>query len=202
MKYVAIALATLITATAAQAQFQTENAGASSASGAGGGAFAQQDSFSNVTTSFDGIDVNVMRLIKDPAGDDMVRLILQLTSTSNDERRLLFTSPATTLIDELGNVYVGVQSAGVEICGSSGRIWNQDSEGCRISNSNREKATRLAPGVPVMVSMIFKPTDDFSADLAQMSQTVSLRSRIAYYPDDFSETTTADIIVNNIPSPR
>ena len=164
------------------------------------GAFGQQDSFSNVTTSFDGIDVQVMRLIKDPAGDGTVRLILRLTSTADEDRRLLFVAPVTTLIDELGNEYRAVDAVGVEICGNN-RIWDGELDWCRRFRG--EIATRIAPAVPVTVAVMFKPSDEnYSKELADMSQTVSLRSRIGYFPNDFASATSADIIVNDIPFPR
>ena len=163
------------------------------------GAFGQQDSFSNVTTSFDGIDVQVRRLIEDPAGNGAVRLILLLTSTADKDRRLLFVGPATSLIDELGNVYVANSSVGVEICRYNGQ-WTDNSDWCRRDQGNI--ATRLAPGVPVTVALTLQPNEAYSEELAKMSQTVSLRSRLAHYSDDLAEGKTADIIVNDIPFPR
>lgn len=163
------------------------------------GAFGQQDSFSNVTTSFDGIDVQVRRLIEDPAGNGALRLILLLTSTADKDRRLLFVGPATSLIDELGNVYVANSSVGVEICRYN-RQWTDNSDWCRRDQGNI--ATRLAPGVPVTVALTLQPNEAYSEELAKMSQTVSLRSRLAHYSDDLAEGKTADIIVNNIPFPR
>ena len=35
-----------------------------------------------------------------------VRLVFQLSNTADKDRRILFTGPRTTLIDELGNVLV------------------------------------------------------------------------------------------------
>ena len=42
----------------------------------------------------------------------------------------------------------------------------------------------------------------YSEELAEQSQTVSLRSRLGHYADDFNDGKTADIIVNDIPFPR
>lgn len=197
--YLKVLLATILTVTigsGALAQFSGGNEGSQQPTT---GAFGQQDSFSNVTTSFDGIDVQVMRLIKDPAGDGAVRLILRLTSTADEDRRLLFVAPTTTLIDELGNEYKAVDAVGVEICGD--RRWDRDLDWCRAYNG--EIATRIAPAVPVTVALMFRPSDEnYSKELADMSQTVSLRSRIGYFPNDFSSATSADIIVNDIPFPR
>lgn len=196
MRHLTAAFAVLASAGLAQAQFAAGNDG--TAPNAGGAAFGQQDSFSNVTTSFDGIDVNVMRLIEDPAGDGSLRLILRLTSTADDDRRLLFVGPPTSLIDELGNVYMAVDSVGVEICRYNNQ-WYTGTSWCRSNQGN--VATRLAPGVPVTVAMRFQPNADFAEDLAALSQTVSLRSRIAHFPNDLSSESEADIIVNGIPKP-
>lgn len=197
--YLKVILAAMLASTigsGALAQFSGSNEGGQQPTT---GAFGQQDSFSNVTTSFDGIDVQVRRLIEDPAGNGAVRLILLLTSTADKDRRLLFVGPATSLIDELGNVYVANSSVGVEICRYN-RGWTPDFDWCRRDQGNI--ATRLAPGVPVTVALMFQPNDGYSEELAKMSQTVSLRSRLAHYSDDLSEGKTADIIVNDIPFPR
>jgi TolB-like protein len=160
----------------------------------------KQGPFANVTTSFDGINVQVQRLVRDPAGDGSIRLIFLLSNSSDEDRRMLFLGPVTTLIDELGNVYSAVDTVGVESCKGGRGEWNPDVQWC---NTNFGKvATRLAPGVPVTVSIKFKPTDGYSKELAQMSQTVSLRSRLAHYTDDRKDGKTADIIVNSIPFPR
>ena len=191
--------AAIAMAGAAQAQFQAPSGSAGSAGGGGSPAFGQTDSFSNVTTSFDGIDVNVMRLIADPAGGGALRLILRLTSTADDDRRLLFVGPPTSLIDELGNVYMGIDSVGVEICRYN-NAWYTGTDWCLRNQGGI--ATRLAPGVPVTVAFRFQPTEDFSAELAELSQTVSLRSRIAHFANDLSSASEADIVVNGIPVPR
>ena len=198
MRILGAALAIWAAANAANAQF-TQDTGAGNATAAGGGgAFVQEDSFTNVTTSFDGIDVNVMRLIADPAGGGSLRLVLRLTSTASEDRRLLFVGPPTSLIDELGNVYMGVDAVGVEICRYRDQ-WYTGTDWCRENNGNI--ATRLAPGVPVTVAMRFQPTADFAQELADLSETVSLRSRIAYFPNDLSANDEADIVINGIPTP-
>lgn len=191
---VAILVATL--GTGALAQFSGSNDGGQQPTT---GAFGQQDSFSNVTTSFEGIDVQVRRLLEDPAGDGTVRLILLLTNSSDKDRRLHMVAPVTSLIDELGNVYLATQSIGVEPC-LYREQWHDNYSWCRTDQG--KFATRLAPGVPVTVALLFRPNENYSEELANLSQTVSLRSRIAYYSDDLSEGNTADIIVNNIPFPR
>lgn len=197
--YLKVLLATIVATTIGSGAFAQFSGSNDSGQQPTTGAFGQQDSFSNVTTSFDGIDVQVRRLIEDPAGNGALRLILLLTSTADKDRRLLFVGPATSLIDELGNVYVANSSVGVEICRYN-RKWTDESEWCR---QNQGKiATRLAPGVPVTVALTLQPNEAYSEELAKMSQTVSLRSRLAHYSDDLAEGKTADIIVNDIPFPR
>jgi hypothetical protein len=64
-------------------------------------------------------------------------------------------------------------------------------------------ATRLAPSVPVTVAIKFKAAEGFSEELAKMSKSVSLRSRLGHYGEAaHNDGKTADIIVNNIPFPR
>ncbi|MCA0871439.1 hypothetical protein LCL97_11425 [Seohaeicola saemankumensis] len=196
LKVFLVAILTATLGSAALAQFSGSNESGQQPTT---GALGQQNSFSNVTTSFDGIDVQVRRLIEDPAGNGAVRLILLLTSTADKDRRLLFVGPATSLIDELGNVYVANSSVGIEICRYN-HDWSPDFDWCRRDQGNI--ATRLASGVPVTVALMFQPNDAYSEELAKLSQTVSLRSRLAHYSDDLSEGKTADIIVNDIPFPR
>ena len=188
-------LVTCLCASAATAQFTAEQG----VTGGNPASAGQQSDFSNVTTSFDGIDVKVKRLIEDPARDGSLRLILLLTSTAKEDRRLLFVGPATSLIDELGNVYIANHSVGVEICDYPNK-WSDDYERC--ANRSGNLATRLAPGVPVTVALILSPSEGYSAELAKLSTTVSLRSRLAHYSNDLQNGKTADIIVNDIPIPR
>lgn len=112
---------------------------------------------------------------------------------------MLFLGPISTLIDEFGNVYAAMETVGVEHCAYK-RDWHSDVGWC--AKKYGAVATRLAPKVPVTVAIKFKPADGYSEELAKMSQTVSLRSRLAHYTDDFKDGKTADIIVNNIPFPR
>ena len=91
--YLKVLLAAILTATigsGALAQFSGSNEGAQRPAT---GAFGQQDSFSNVTTSFDGIDVQVKRLIKDPAGDGSVTLDFSTVESADKDRRMLFVGP-------------------------------------------------------------------------------------------------------------
>lgn len=143
--------------------------------------------------------MQVKRLIKDPAGDGSIRLIFQLSNSSDKDRRFLFLGPISSLIDEFGNVYQAADTVGVEICYRK-RDWHSDVKYC--AKYYGAIATRLAPKVPVTVAIIFKPADGYSEELAQQSQTVSLRSRLGHYGDDFKDGKTADIIVNDIPFPR
>lgn len=186
----------LLISSTADAQFAPSEPPAQGGSNA---AFGQQGLFSNVTTSFDGINVQVKKLILDPAGDGSIRLMFLLSNSSDKDRRMLFLGPITTLIDELGNVYTAVKTVGVEWC-NQGDKWYTDVQWC--GRERGEVATRLAPKVPVTVAIIFKPANGYSEELAQQSQTVSLRSRLAHYGDDFKDGKTADIIVNDIPFPR
>ena len=63
-------------------------------------------------------------------------------------------------------------------------------------------ATRLAPNLPVTVAVKFVPGNGYSKELAELSNTASLRSRIAHYANDLSDGKTADIIINDLPFPR
>lgn len=165
----------------------------------GANALGQSGSFANVTTTFDGIEVKIKRLIRDPAGDDAVRLIFSVANNADKERRMLFIGPQSTLVDELGNVYFAQQTIGIDHC-VSGSKWYADVNWCG-RNRAPVLATRLAKGVPVTVAIRYKPGKDYSEELAKMSASVSLRARIAHYADDLSDGKSADIIVNNIPFP-
>lgn len=179
--------------------------GGASAQLSGGGANAPAAAaalgeFENATTSFDGVKVQVVRLVKEPDAENDVRLILRLTNTAKEERRLLFVTPATRLIDEMGNEYIGRAATGVRIC-MSNQVWDASLDDCRRYHSSY--ATRLAPDVPVTASMIFTPASSgFAKELADLSETVSLHSRIGFFSPDFSKASPADVIVNGIPFPR
>ena len=187
-----VAFASMAPATFAQVSNGGGSAPDSAGSAAGG--------FQNVTTNFDGISVQVMNLVNEPGGEGGFRLVMRLTNSGDDERRLLFVRPASTLTDEMGNEYVAVASTGVAIC-TQRKAWDHNLEECRTWNN--EAATRLAPEVPVTVSLRFLPAaEGFSKDLAALSQSLSLKSRNGYFSPDFSTATAADIIVNDIPQPR
>jgi hypothetical protein len=190
---VSIALACAVFASAASAQF-------TSSGGGGGTATNGVSSFQNVTTTFDGISVDLRALVKDPAGGGALRLVLLLTHSSDKERRLLFVGPEASLIDSMGNVYIATEAVGVEACISSRRWRATDTAWC-VEN-NQFPTTRLAPGVPVTVALTLQPTEGFSQELADMSTSVSLRLRIAHYSEDLSSHATADIVINDIPTPQ
>lgn len=89
----------------------------------------QHTPFSNITTKFDGIEVQVKRLIKDPTEDGAIRLVFLLSNSSKVDRRMLFLGPHTTLVDELGNVYNAVNTVGVEPC-TYRKKWHADINWC------------------------------------------------------------------------
>ncbi len=155
--------------------------------------------FSDMTMSVDEIDVNVRMLVADPDTEGVLRLVLQLTNTADRDRRILFTGPRTTLIDDFGNVLRATSTVGVESC-IRNRRWENSIGWCGSQRGNI--ATRLAPNIPVTVAIRFAPGDSYSRDLAAHSTTASLRSRIAHYANDLSDGKTADIIINDLPFPR
>lgn len=162
-------------------------------------AFGQQAPFSNITTKFDGIEVLVSRLLRDPTSDGAIRLVFQLKNSSDKDRRMLFLGPVATLVDEMGNTYEAIDTVGIEPCIYNHK-WYPEVKWCADQFGNI--ATRLAPDVPVTVAIRFKPASGYSEELAKMSNGVSLRARLAHYSDELKEGKTADIIVNNIPFPR
>lgn len=175
-----------------------------------GGAFAQIASGASasgaVATSepgaaaaFDGLDVQILRLIRDPNVENGFRLVMRVTNTAKEERRLLFVRPAASLTDDMGNVYLAADSSGVLICASRAN-WDIDLNACRQNRG--EAATRLAQGVPVTVSARFAPGEGFAKDLAEISSNVSLRARVGSIANDFKTATSIDIVVNDIPLPQ
>lgn len=155
-------------ASGANAQF-VDNGG--QAGSADTSAFGQTAEFSNITTNFDGVDLQVQRLIRDPKDKSKLRLIGQIVNTNSDNRWIQWFRPFPKLTDELGNEYMVQMWTGVDACRDNQKEdfrWGDD---IRNDCPGNGASTLLAPSLPVTFSISFVPSDSgtFDADLASMA---------------------------------
>ena len=176
-----LAACAMAAATTAFAQF-VENGG--QAGSADTAAFGQANAFSNVTTTFDGIEFQLQRLIRDPKDKANLRAVGQLVNTGDSDRWIFFIGPAPRLVDELGNLYYTARNSenrlivsGVSPCLNSG-YWTNEVIECRDRDNS---ATRLAPKVAITIIMGFEPSTDsvFDASLASIATSTNLSLRFA-----------------------
>lgn len=152
-----------------------------------------------LSLSVDSMDIKVLRIVKDPSAEGAVRLITRVSNTADKDRRILFVGPQASLIDDLGNVLAAVDTVGIEHC-SYQRKWYPELGWC--AGQYKDIATKLTPGLAVTVAFIFQPSSPYAKDLADLSQSYSLRARVAHYSDDMTEPKSADIIINDVPLPK
>lgn len=166
-------------------------------------AFGQSQPFTNATTTFDGVDFNLVRLISDPTENAEYRLIGNLVNTGDQELEILFFMPAPLLLDELGNTFVIATRSGIEACRyRDGGNWTNDIRRCD-NDFNVLAASRLAPEVPVTFSLGFAPSEDnYVAELAELANTATVRLHFVYSSDKFKTRNVAEIVVPAVPLPR
>lgn len=182
----------------ALAQFIPEG-GSEAAGGSSASAGIKQQS-DNVVTDFDGLVIKVNRLIMDPATEGSFRLILAVTDTSDQPRRIAFIQPAAVLLDDVGNSYTATAVSGLHICAHS-KAWDLDLNNC--VGYGKDDTTKLTPNLPTPVVLTFVPSSNgYSKELADIAAAVSLRARLAYYSVDFKTRNYADIVINGIQLPK
>ena len=135
-------------------------------------AFGQSTQFANITTNFDGVDLQVQRLIRDPKDKSTLRLIGQIVNTNSDSRWIQLFLPFPKLTDELGNEYMVQMWTGVDACRDNKKEdyrWRDD---IRNDCPGDGASTLLAPSLPVTFSISFVPSDSgtFDSDLASIAK--------------------------------
>lgn len=181
----------------ANAQF-VDNGG--QAGSADTSAFGQSAEFSNVTTTSDGIELQVLRLIREPSDAGKLRLVGQFVSTNSERRWIQMYDRGPRLVDDLGNTYIITSWSGIDACrdGAIGDYdwWNQlgDCAGPQVDTrtTNNDGASALiAQDVPVAFSMMFAPIDPsagmFDAELAELATSVTASFSFIVSAQDFSE---------------
>ena len=209
-----------LVATSAFGQF-VENGG--QAGSADTSAFGQATEFSNVTTTFDGIELQVLRLIREPSDAGKLRLVGQFVGTNSERRWIQMYDRGPRLIDDLGNTYIITSWSGIDAC-RDGAIedydwWNklEDCAGPQVNTrrTNNDGASALiAQDVPVAFSMIFAPIDPsagmFDAELAKLATSVTASFSFIVSAKDFSELekevgdglAAHKVVVPSIPVPQ
>lgn len=164
-------------------------------------AFGQSASFSNATTTFDGITLNLTRLITDPTEGNMYRMVGTLQKSEESEAEILLFTPKPVLLDELGNALEISAITGVAACRHT-RDWHTKQRDCGYPE-NAQTASKLAPNVPVPFSIGFKPSEtSYNEELAALSNTVTARLHFIYSLDGFKSLQVAEVVIPNIPLPR
>ena len=203
MNYLVASIAVICAAVSpAFAQFSTNPAsgGSGTAPGTASGFPGVQQQPDSAITNFDGLDIKVTRLIKDPSTEGGFRLIMTIIDTGDAPRRLAFIQPAATLTDDLGNTFNTTAITGVAIC-THRNPWDVDLNGCRQYQA--ADTVRMTKDLPTPVVMTVQPSDQgYSKELAELATVATLQARLAYYSDDFSTSNYADIVINGIEIPR
>lgn len=183
-----LAACVIVAATTAFAQFKDNGGKAGTADTS---AVGQSTEFANVTTTFDGVEFRLLRLIREPKDKSKLRLVAQLVNVGDSDRWIAFILPYPALVDELGNYYAvtinpvknnsngKVAVTGVDACYDYGQ-WTEDVRNCTYGNESTS-GTRLAPSVPVTVMVGFEPSTDgnYDASLALMATFVGLNLHFA-----------------------
>jgi len=197
-----LAAAFALFATTAEAQFVANGGQAGDADAS---AFGQASSFANQSTTFDGVEFRLKRLIRDPQDPNKLRLVADVVNVGEADRWIMYFLPYPTLVDELGNTYEVDLQTGIDAC-RSGDGWTDYVKNCD-SSSNMAAATKLSPGVPTptMLRMAGIEEKGYDAEMAGLATYTSLRIRFIVSPDGFDDYRTMqlhDYIVPNIPLPR
>jgi len=180
----------------ASAQFVDSDA-TETPKGNSGGVADQAD---NTTDTFEGVTIQVQRVVAIPSNDHALRVLLRVIESDDTGRRIAFVSPQGTLVDELGNIYGLVSSTGVNICERS-RDWDLDFKGCPYYSSGIP--VKMTTSQPIQVSATFEPLgDDFSAELAGVAETAALQLRFGLYSNNLEEITFADAVINAVALPQ
>ena len=189
--------ASVLTAAAAQAQF-VDNGG--SAGTADTTALGQPTVFENATTTFDGVEFRLLRLIRDPSETNAYRMIAEIANTGSDEKEILFLAPLPELLDELGNAYGADMRTGIEAC-RNGSQWSNWPGHCD-NGSNAANFSRLSPGVPLTTMLRFVPGDLFEAELADLATKARLRLHFVVAEPGLETMNAHEVVIANVPLPR
>ena len=163
-----LAACSVLVATAASGQF-VENGG--QAGSADTSAFGQASEFSNVTTQFDGVELQLQRLIRDPKDKSRLKMIGRLVNTGTEDRWIFLFFPPPKLIDELGNEYAAESWTGVDACRDASKRdggWFDELGGCQAGDF---PMVLLSPGLPNTVMISFGPSEagNYDQDLATLA---------------------------------
>ena len=220
-KIAILSACSVLTATAASGQFVDNGREAGSADTS---AFGQASEFSNVTTTFDGIELQVLRLIREPSDAGKFRLVGQFVSSNSDSRWILMYAKGPRLVDDLGNEYWITSWSGIDACREDEKEdfkWWRDLADCagtpsrtRASN-NDGRSTLVAQDVPANFSMLFAPIDDpaqgvFDPDLSKLATSVTASFSFVVALKNFDDLekevnegmTTYQVVVPSIPVPQ
>lgn len=212
---------TLLAATTASGQF-VDNGG--EAGSADTSAFGQSTEFSNVTTTFDGIELQVLRLIREPSDPSKLRLVGQFISANSEPRWIQMYGSYPRLLDDLGNEYVVTSWSGIDACRerekSELRWWRELAECAgefqqnNVSNQNSGESTLVAQDVPVAFSLVFAPANPeqglFEKDLAALSTSLTASFSFVVAIKNFSvlekrvnkDMAAYQVVVPSIPVPQ
>lgn len=178
-----LAACVIVAATTAFAQFKDNGGKAGTADTS---AVGQAAEFANVTTTFDGVEFRLLRLIRDPKDKAKLRIVGQLVNTGDSDRWIFFIAPYPRLVDELGNVYALSRSddqqsdiiAGVAPC-INRYNWTNDAAYCVMDRDS--SSTRLGSNAPVNIMVGFEPMTDgrYDASLASMATFANLSLHFA-----------------------
>ena len=175
-------------------------------------AFGQAAEFSNVTTTFDGVELQILRLIRDPKDKSKLRLIGQIVNGNPDNRWIQLFVPFPNLTDEMGNEYFVDMWTGVDACRSGPKekyYWRDD---LRYDCPGDGVLTLLAQNLPVTISISFVPSDSgtFDAELASIATTLNASLSFVVATGDLTQMVNVDrdtylstyqVVVPQIPVP-
>lgn len=175
----------------AQAQFNAPSSG----SGGGSGPFRQAVDKGVIIKD---LSFAIKALVRDP-GTEGYKIIVEVTDNGATERRAAFVQPQASLIDDFGNVYLGTDAAGIQICERNLNGWDEIPRNC--AGRSIEDLTSLAPAIPYTVSMSFVPkADGLIPDTAASATKANFKARLIVIDD--KKWYTVDVSLPEIQLPR
>lgn len=180
----------------AQAQFNQPSSGSAGGGGGGGGAAFRQAVDKGIVIK--DLSFEIKALVRDPATEGY-KIIVEVTEKGSNERRVAFVQPQASLIDDFGNVYLGSNAAGIQICEYNPNAWDEIPRNC--AGRSIEDLTTLAPSIPYTVSMSFVPKPDgVIPDAAASATKANFKARLIVIAE--KKWYTVDVSLPDIQLPR
>ncbi len=163
----------------------------------------------NAETSFDDIEIEITYILNEPTEVGDLRIVAQLTNTSDQTVQILRFIPSPRLVDNMGNEYSFVGASGLTRCVhqrlTDGRFndYPPTVPKCKQYDDNAQWSNSLPSRSPMTMALIFSESSDgtFSEELAKMATSATLDLRFVHSRDQFKTIILDEVIVPDIQIP-